>query len=152
MITIGIRVQPGAITFVIYDSSSLRIVNNETLKIPKALSVPEQLKYVRSSVLDILREYNVSQAGIRTTESTAQTLHIGRLQIEGVIQEAFASSGLRKYYCGQVSSISSRVGIKRTDFKKFISAEINYEPVENWSKLTEPAREAALAAIGAVNA
>jgi hypothetical protein len=74
------------------------------------------------------------------------------LQIEGVIQEAFASSSLESYYCGQISSISSRLGIERTNFKKFVSGELNYEAVENWSDLDSIQREATLAALGAINA
>ena len=56
MNTIGIRVKPNSVIIAIHDSIGNSIVNVEGIKIPKALSTPEALKYVRNSILDILRE------------------------------------------------------------------------------------------------
>jgi hypothetical protein len=78
--------------------------------------------------------------------------HTDRTQIEGVIQEAFASSDLTSYYIGQISSISSKVGFDRRLFKEYVEGNQNYEAVENWSDLDKLQREAALCAIGAENA
>ena len=152
MRTIGIRVEPTAITFVIYDHDENTIINVEKFKIPKALTRPERLKYVRVNLLDILREYEVHLAGIRITESNAQTPNIDRIQIGGVILEAFASSPLKGYFCGQISSISKRLGIERTDFKKYIEDDLDFAAIENWSDLTKVEKEACFAAIGAANA
>ncbi|NJC02624.1 hypothetical protein GGR63_002571 [Xanthomonas sp. 3272] len=151
MITMGIRVKPGEVTFAIFDSHPKNIVNVETLKVPKALSTPEALKYIRNAILDIIREYNVAQAGLRTTESQAKKLSVERVEIEGVIQEAFASSALESYYCGQISKISALVGMPRTDFKQYVDTK-NYEEVENWDTFVKEEREAVFAALGAVNA
>lgn len=117
MITIGIRVQTDKITYVVYDSGDDRIINIDEIIVPAAFSVPDSLKYIRSNILDILREYNVNRAGIRTTESSSQNKCIKRIEIEGVIQESFASSTLDSYYVGCISSIMSRLGQNRTDFK-----------------------------------
>lgn len=76
MRTIGIRAAPTAVTFVVYDSSSNEIVNVEDIKIPLAFAAPDALKYVRNNLLDILREYSVERAGIRTTEPNAQSISI----------------------------------------------------------------------------
>lgn len=151
MITIGIRAAPKIVTFAVYDSAAPRILNVEEIKIPAALTVPEQLKYVRSNLLDILREYKVERAGIRETEPSSQHLNIHRIQMEGVIQEAFASSELSGYYVGQISSISARLRIDRTAFKPFVDGDVDYPLVENWNKMTPAAREAVLCAVGAVN-
>lgn len=151
MITIGLRAAPGAVTFAIYDSEKKEILNVEVIKIPAAFSTPDGLKYLRSNLLDVLREYKVQQAGVRITEPNAQRLNIERIQIEGVLQEAFASSDLKNYYVGQISSISSRVGIARIEFKPLVDGEKQYD-IEGWDKMTREAREAVLCAVGATHA
>ena len=150
MITIGIRAAPRAVTFAVYDSLSKAVKNVEEIKVPIALSVPARLKYVRSNVLDVLREYNVDKAGVRVTESNSQTLKIDRIQIEGVIQEAFASSSLQDYYVGQISTISARLGLDRIQFKPMVEGRNDLE-IENWDAMTKEGREAILCAIGAAS-
>ena len=102
--TIGIRVSPSEVTFSIYDTEENSIINIEKIAIPNALSTPERLKYVRCNILDTLREYDVEKAGVRLSEPSARTISIERVQIEGVIQEAFASSALDNYYYGAISA------------------------------------------------
>ncbi|QTN26501.1 hypothetical protein HZ993_14320 [Rhodoferax sp. AJA081-3] len=148
MITIGIRASPSAVTFVIYDIGADSIVNVEALQIPIAFAVPDALKYVRNNLIDILREYEVTYAGIRTTEPNSQRMSIERIQLEGVIQEAFASSTVKGYYVGQISSIAARLGIPRADFKLYVAGSKSW-PVDGWDELSENAREAMLCAIGA---
>ncbi|MFC5441083.1 hypothetical protein [Rhodanobacter ginsenosidimutans] len=152
MNTIGIRAKPGGVTFAVLDAQDRRIANVETIKLPKALLTPDALKYIRNNILDIIREYEISRAGLRVTESTAQTLSVSRIEIEGVIQEAFASSSLNSYYCGQISTIASRVGIARADFKPYVDGTKIFDGVENWNELRSEEREAVFAALGAVNA
>ena len=151
MRTIGIRTAPKELVFAIYCSEEEKILNIEKLSIPRALSTPEQLKFVRNTILDILDEYKVEKAGIRVTEPNAQRINVERVQIEGVVQEAFASSPLVSYFIGQVSNISAKVGIPRTDFKKVVSGEKVFERVENWNSLSSNEREAVLASLGAAN-
>lgn len=150
MITIGIRAAPGVVTFAVIDTDDNSVINVEKIKIPAAFEQPDALKYVRSNLLDILREYHVERAGIRVTESIADG-SAERIQLEGVIQEAFASSELKGYYVGQISSISSRVGIDRDRFKPMV-AGIEDPGVENWGAMTKEAREAVLCAMGAKDA
>jgi len=151
MITIGIRAQPKGLTFAIFDKDANKVLNVEDIKIPAAFTVPEGLKYLRSNLLDVLREYSVARAGVRVTEPNAQGMSIERVQIEGVIQEAFASSTVYAYYVGQVSSISARLGIERAEFKP-LTAGGKDPGVENWSQHSSIEREAILCAMGAVNA
>jgi hypothetical protein len=151
MITIGIRAAPKVITFAIYDTDSDTVLNVEEIKIPAAFSTPGALKYLRSNLLDVLREYNVERAGVRVTEAFSQHLSIDRIQIEGVIQEAFASSELRSYYVGQIASISRRLGIEREKFKPLVDGAENLG-VENWNKMAKEEREAILCAMGARDA
>ncbi|MGF6706951.1 hypothetical protein [Pseudomonas frederiksbergensis] len=146
---IGVRASPTEVIYCVFDSNKNLIINIGKINIPKSLGVPEQLKHIRLNLLDVLREYEVLEAGIRVLEPTAQSVSIERVQIEGVIQEAFASSNVKSYYVGQISSISSRVGIDRTQFKPLVEGETSLDGFENWHDLSKTEREAALCAIGA---
>ncbi|MEL0603811.1 hypothetical protein [Pseudoalteromonas undina] len=152
MRTIGIRVSPSEVTFSIYDTNENAIINIEEIAIPNALSMPEKLKYVRCNILDILREYDVEKAGVRLSEPSARSVNIDRVQIEGVIQEAFASSALNSYYYGAISTIAAKNNIERRRIKPLVSGQEDYEIIESWHKLTEKEREAVLTATGAMNA
>lgn len=123
MITIGLRASPTEVTFAIYDAAERRVVNVEELVVPLAFEWPVRLRHIRSNLLDILREYGVAAGGIRMAESMAKSPSIERTYIEGVIQEAFASSGLKHFYVGQIASISRRVGIQRADFKPIVGGQ-----------------------------
>jgi hypothetical protein len=152
MNTIGVRAKPSEVTFAVLNSEDRRVANVETIKIPKALQTPDALKYIRNNILDIIREYEISRAGLRVTEGASQTLSIARIEIEGVIQEAFASSSLSSYYCGQISTIAAKVGIARADFKPYVEGTRMFDGVENWGDLGREEREAVFAALGAMNA
>lgn len=152
MRSLGIRVKPNAVVIAVYDSDQSKIKNVENIKIPKALSTPEALKYIRNSILDVLREYEIQKAGLRVAESNSRTKVIRRFEIEGVIQEAFASSMLSSYFCGQISRISAKLGMNRADFKKYVDGKRDFEGVESWDKMNKEQREAILAALGAANA
>ena len=152
MNTLGIRVKSSSVIIVIYDFEHNSIVNVEEIKIPKALSIPEALKYVRNTILDILREFQINKAGLRIVESYSQTLSLRRIEIEGVIQEAFASSMLAAYFCGQISTIAAKLKIPRADFKRYVDGVKDYEGVENWANHNKNEKEAILTALGAVNA
>lgn len=152
MKTMGIRAKPGEVTFAVYDVEANVLINVEIIKIPKALSTPDALKYVRNNILDVIREYSIAHAGLRVTESNAQTKNVERIEIEGVIQEAFASSCLKSYYAGQIASISRRLGFPRDQFKRYVSNEVTFERVDNWADLKQEAREAVFAALGAQHA
>lgn len=152
MRTIGIRAEPKKVTFVIYDTVKNEIINIEEIKVPKVLDFPEALKYLRNNILDVIVEYEVRRAGLRISEPTAQKANTVRIQIEGVIQEALASSSVEAYFKGQVSNMSAKLGIDRKEFKNYIHGKLTLENVENWSDLTPVEKEAVCAAMGANNA
>jgi hypothetical protein len=150
VITIGIRAAPKAVTFAIYDASAKAVVNVENINVPAAFHWPESLKYVRSNLLDVLREYLVERAGIRLAEAMARSISYDRIHIEGVIQEAFASSDLRGYLAGPIATIASRVKVERDAVKRMVAGHNQLE-IEGWADFDENEREAVLAAIGAGN-
>jgi hypothetical protein len=150
--TIGIRAEPSAFTFAIYDPTATNVVNIEEIRLPLAFTIPDRLKYARSNLLDVLREYGVEKAGVRITEPNAQRPNFERIQLEGVIQEAFASSTLTAYFVGQISSIAARLGRPRTELLPFIAGTQQYPGVSNWAKMSPHSREALLCAMAAVDA
>jgi len=152
MITMGLRAAPKAVTFAIYDSAEQGLVNVEDILVPAAFQFPEALKYIRSNILDVLRMYNVEKAGVRTTEPVAQSPSIERIQIEGVIQETFASSTMTGYFAGPIALVCSALKVDRTTFKPMVKQGRNDLEVEGWDKMSEARREAVLCALGAVNA
>ncbi len=152
MRVLGIRVEPKKSTFIVIEKDiddNYTLINEEVIKVPIALSFPEQLKYIRNTVIDILREYEITFAGIKLTESIA-TADLNRVQFEGVIQEAFSSSEVKDYFSGRKLSIMKRLGISKTTYDSILNGEQEY-PIINWDRLTNKnLREAALVAIGAI--
>jgi Holliday junction resolvasome RuvABC endonuclease subunit len=150
---LGIRVEPKSTTFSVIsaENENYTIINVELIKIPAALDFPEKLKYIRNCVLDILREYNISIAGIRVAESKAQNLSVTRLHIEGVIQEAFSSSNVEKYFVGRKNSIASKLNMTGKELESVFKGENVFDLIDNWDVCrTRQARESVLTAMGAL--
>jgi hypothetical protein len=151
MKAIGFRANPRGLTFAIYCDVTKSFVNVEKFDIPAAFEKPDGLKFLRNNMLDVFIEFNVQRAGIRLAESHAQKPNIDRIQIEGVIQEAFASSDLMSYFVGQIATIERLLGIGKGVFKPMIGGTNTLE-IEGWGDMSADQREAMLAAIGALNA
>ncbi len=149
MNVIGIRVTPKKIIYALLDIESKNVVNVDFLKIPQSLSIPEQLCFIRTNFIDLFREYNIKKAGIRETESFAGGCDLNRIRIESVLQEMLSDIPLDSYYVGQIATITSRLGIKKEDFKKYRDNEIDLKWFENWKKHSKEEREALLTALGA---
>jgi hypothetical protein len=151
--SIGIRVTPTTIYYSIVEEKDEEIEIKVIDKInnPKALIVPEQLKFLRNTLCDIINEFKITNACIRIAESTAQGSNISRVYIEGVIQELFASSTIQKYIVGQISNISSNLGIERSDFKPYAEGKKKFLNVENWETYSLEERESFISAISALN-
>lgn len=150
--SIGIRVKPDCIIYSIIQENNgdKEIILMDKVNVPVALEVPEQLKFIRSTFLDIIYENKVNRACIRITESMAQKPSIERINIEAVIQELIASSTVEKYFVGQISNISAKLGIARENFKKIIeSKECDF--IEEWSTFKKEEKESLLAALSAFN-
>ena len=151
--SIGIRATPSTVYFsvVTFEDEELEITLVDKVNVPKALHIPEQLKFLRNTLQDIINEFNISNACIRITESNAQSVSIPRIYIEGVIQELFASSTVVKYYVGQISNISANLEIERASFKPLAEGKENFMSIENWGKFTLEERESLMSAISALN-
>lgn len=152
-ISIGIRVSPSKIFYCVVreEDDSIELVLVDKVIIPKSLNTPEQLKFVRNTFMDILRENSVVFACIRITESNARSTSIPRLYLEGVIQELLASSSVHKYYVGQISNISSKLGIERDEFKPYVAGETTFNDISIWDEIPPESRESILSSISALN-
>ena len=84
---------------------SINYLDYSSIEIPQALNWPEALAYTRNTILDILNLYEIKQAVIRIAELDGASLE--RCYIEGVLQEAIASSPVEKFQTGQISTIAS---------------------------------------------
>ncbi|RWF24031.1 MAG: hypothetical protein EOS64_09170 [Mesorhizobium sp.] len=146
MITIGLRVSPSEVTYALVDNESEAVVDVDQIVIPTAMAKPVALKYVRSNLLDILREYSVTRACIRLAENNAKAMSIDRLHLEGVIQEAFASSDLKGYFAGAIPALAARLGLSGADLKPIIDGG-NHFDVKGWEDFSVKQREALLAAM-----
>ncbi|MDQ1152374.1 hypothetical protein QE382_004358 [Sphingobacterium zeae] len=151
--SIGIRVTPATIFFSIVslENDGVEVKTIDIVKSPKSMQTPEQLKFIRNTLSDIINEYQVNYACIRITESNARKVSIPRVYIEGVIQELFASSTIEKYYIGQISNIASHLGISRNEFKPYAEGDVDFEGIDDWKDLKLEHRESIMAAISALS-
>ncbi len=154
MISIGLRSTNDVIWYSIInadDKGNCNVIACSKLIIPKSLTYPEQLNYARRTFKDIIFEFNVSVAGIRTIESLAQNPSPVRIAYEAILQELLASSNIKKYLIGQISSITAKIGMQRDYFKQAIAKSGVYEKIDDWSKYNENQKESILVAIAATN-
>ncbi|WP_193347231.1 hypothetical protein [Corallococcus soli] len=150
---IGLRAHPQKIWYAILQEQQDKTVtlNLATLRIPIALANPAKLQFIRTTLLNIMGEYGVSRAGIRTTEPTAQSPDSFRLNIEGVAQEVMASGAVSTYFAGPIARIAGCLNITpRENVKKYITGELTYPGENNWQNLKNEEREAFLAALCAL--
>ncbi len=135
--SIGIRVSPEQVYFSVVNEQDevLEIKLVDRIVVPKSLETPEQLKFLRSTLGDIIFENKITLACIRITESNARKIRIPRIYMEGVIQELIASSTIQKYYVGQISSISAKLGMDRELFKPLAIGKEVFIELKIWKDI-----------------
>lgn len=136
MIVMGIRSAVKEVYISIIDIDEKDVINCESLNLPRSLDTPSRFKYLRNTILDIIREYNVTVAGIRIMEETAQTKSVHRIGNEAIIQESFSSSEIRSYYLGKKSGICSRLGITKEEFDSYTSGAAVPPFVTGWDNIS----------------
>ena len=152
-IAIGIRVKTGCVVYSIIkekDDENLEISIVDKVNVPVSMEIPEQLKFLRSTFLDIIYENKVNRGCIRVAESTAQKVSRDRISIEAVLQELIASSTIEHYYIGRISNISSKLGIDRNQFKPIIESN-TCKFFEDWNTFNKEQKESLLASLSALN-
>ena len=147
---IGIRVSPRGVYYaVIQGTESYEILTVASVVVPPALGLPEQLHFMRTTVLDIMAEYKVTRAGIRLTEPTAKCTSVERLNLEGVIQELLSSSSVETYFAGPIATIAARLGeTERSRVKEYFEGQ-SFLGVDGWGAYSREARESIVTAVAA---
>lgn len=153
MTVIGIRCSPKTVYYSVIrtNSTSFDFVLQELI-IPVSFDLPEKLKYVRKTFLDIFNEYEISAAGIRITEHNAQSPSLVRINIESVIQELIASSKVDHYFTGVSSSICCKLSIPNDgQLRKIIEGEECYRDITEWASFSKEHRECLLVGFSVLN-
>jgi hypothetical protein len=150
---IGIRCSPKKIYYSIikFDGDHFTL-SNQVLIIPKSFDIPNKLKYVRKTFLDIIREYDVRKAGIRITEYNVQSPDLFRIMLEAVIQELIASSNISTYFTGVKNSIVSKLGMPNDGYiSSIIEGSEVYQGINDWGTFSLEHRESILVGFAAQN-
>lgn len=156
MQVIGIRANPKKIYYSIINfSGDTFSLLNQDLIIPASFDIPQKLKYVRKTMLDIFNEYNIVLAGIRVAEPSASSFgpHDNfRIMLEGNIQELIASSKVEKYFSGIKVSISARLGISNDgSITSLIDGGEIFNGIPGWKEISKEHRECILAGFAIYN-
>jgi hypothetical protein len=154
MIAIGFRAQTSEVFYAVVseegDARFMRTVGS--INIPVAFTTPERLQFIRTTLLDIIGEFGVDAAGLRTAEPTARSVPVGRAYIEGVIQELIASGAVPRHFAGAIGRLHGLLPVeKRTDVKDLIDGKQEPSGIPNWDSYSALEREAILTALAALN-
>jgi hypothetical protein len=148
---IGLRVTPSEIYYTVVSENESRAGTyfNEVLCVPKALDIPRQLSFIRTTLFSLICEHHISEAGLRTAEGSAQQANVFRLNLEGVIQELFSNSTITNYFTGTLTSMAARLGTTNTKLKECCEG-VNLFGVTDWDTMSKHHRESYLAALAAI--
>ncbi len=153
--TIGIRVSPRVVFFTIAEkeeNENINILTVDGVNVPKALDIPKQLTFIRTTFISILGEYGVEKAGIRIHEGNSQNISDERLNMEGVIQELLANSTVEKYFRSKMNTLAKHFGTKVAYVKASLDGKESLEgyDIEGWASYKKEEKETILTAIAAV--
>jgi hypothetical protein len=152
MISIGFRASPDAVHYAVLaqEADAVVVRNVSLVVVPAALHAPEQLRFIRITLLDVIADYRADRAGIRTTEPISKGVSVARLNIEGVIQELLASGATPTYFAGPIAKIAGLLKLKPALVKQYMQGTETYPGSGQWSKYSTEGREAVLAARAAL--
>ncbi|WP_153730680.1 hypothetical protein [Sporosarcina obsidiansis] len=153
MYSIGIRISPSTRSPKVYyavindQEDEFEIIRCSFLNIPLSLEIPEQLAFIRTNLLAIILQYNITHAGLRITETVARTPSVYRMNIEGVVQELFANSTIEKYSVMKIVQMSRL--LETGDIKKYLEAAESFAGIEKWEEYKLEERECLVVACAA---
>jgi hypothetical protein len=154
-VALGLRVAPTQVTFAVASQEGdTRLVRTvDVVKVPRALQLPDQLRFVRTTVLDVIEEFGVTRAGLKLVENTARGRHEFRFNLEGVMQELLASSPIECFFTGRIDRLTALLGeTSRPRVKRYINGEEPYTHIATWEEYSTPVeRESVLAALAALS-
>ncbi|MHC9080399.1 hypothetical protein [Bacillus altitudinis] len=161
MHSIGIRVSTkkkeskGKIFFAIteIENQNLRLIRTSCIIIPTSLEVPEQLAYIRTNLLALMKEFKIKFAGLRIVEGSANTQIPYRKNIEGVIQELFANSEIKAYDLLLINKFARIFSTSTAEIKSIIEGELDFAGIskEEWKSHPKEIRESILASLSIIS-
>ncbi|MFP5200682.1 MULTISPECIES: hypothetical protein [Bacillus] len=161
MHSIGIRVSTkrkeskGKIFFAVIEieNDNLNLIRTSSITIPTSLEVPEQLAYIRTNLLALMKEFNVKFAGLRIVEGSANTQISYRKNIEGVIQELFANSEIKAYDLLLINKFARIFSKNTAEIKSVIEGELDFAGMskKEWKSHPKEIRESILASLSIVS-
>ncbi len=151
--SIGLRATPSRVYYaIVTDEDDAVLVRDVAyVNLPVALGTPDQLRFARTTLLDIMDEYGATRAGIRLTEPFAQQKNVPRLNLEGVIQELLSSSPVERYFAGAIAQIARYLEEDRTRIKAYVNGEETYQGLGEWDGYSTEERESVLVAFAALS-
>ncbi|HVJ49830.1 hypothetical protein [Desulfitobacterium sp.] len=152
-IGMGIRVGPKAVHFTVVKSlpdDQFELLLIDKINIPGAMDEPYKLSYLRTNLLSIIMRFNVTNAGIRITEGTAQTVSTFRIYLEGVIQELFADSPVEKYSLSKKTTIARYLGKTIDNITDYFEGRNDFVGIPDIPKSHLEKRESILTALAAL--
>ncbi|MBU7316157.1 hypothetical protein [Paenibacillus oleatilyticus] len=154
MRAMGIRVASNEIYYAILEGSASEpdLFFYSKLLIPKSYKEGQALSWVRDTLLNVLREYDIGAVFIRTIEPQARLKNkivSERARLEAIVSEASYSSGA-KNQTGALATITSLIAAKSVKSAKSYLEFDSFREIEDWSELNEKHKEASLAGIAAL--
>jgi hypothetical protein len=152
LISIGFRVTPKAIFYSIVQREGTALKCTSALKISfqSGISVPKNLAHVRRQISSLSLDFKAKCGGIKLIESNSRKVDHYRLNVEGVIQEAMASSSLESLFFGNITNLTKVFGDgDKSRVKRIIEGKENCDKLD-LDGLSKEHREAALAAAAAI--
>ncbi|WP_251554010.1 hypothetical protein [Neobacillus muris] len=154
MRTLGIRVEPKCVHYSVVENNgdSITLKTVDSLTVPLALDTPRSLSFIRTSLISLIEEYEITKAGIKVLEGNTRSLSQSkfRLNVEGVIQELFANSTVNDYVCATKNSLASLLDADVEEITELIEGERNVFELESWETYQKIQREAIITAIATV--
>lgn len=147
--SVGIRVHTKKVWIAYIVKEDKIEVNSDNLIVPKALLLPDTLRFIRTSLQDIIEEFDASRVGVKVADHNSYGNTEGdifRLNVEGVIQELLASSNITGYIAGAKPELASRLGTDSTHLKEVIKRGNLLEVAPAVSKQPNKYKRAAAAA------
>ena len=140
----GIIVSSDDLSYSVYDSACKNVETKGVISIPteKFMEKSKSLRFLRHSIIDIinntkLNNKSIEIVGLRIAEKGSLNINRDRIEMEGVIKEAFASSIAKDYFLINKKIISDKTGIKWTEIPSLYTKNISNENINILNKLID---------------
>lgn len=145
---IGFRCSTNEITYCRLSGSKEKpkIIDVQTLRLPKALKRIDELRWIYSEINDILEGLNVEIISMKDTEPIARNgnKYTYRLENETTIIIACALKGIKNYYKKVNATIAKDFGFKGK--KKYLEKQLDKSVIKNYEDYNYIEQEAILVA------